>query len=200
MTSPVHSHRARRGRRLLGLALTLASLCCLGLAFGSGAAFAAPGDTVVAIQFDDGGSDQFHAGGTLAAHGMHGTFFINSAEVGSSGFYMTWDQIHTLASGGNEIGGHTLHHPDLTTISTAEATQEICDDRTALVNQGFSVTDFAYPYGHTNPQIESIVQGCGYSSGRGVTGIISPGAPDSCTSCPFAETLPPLDAYLTRTP
>ena len=81
---------------------------------------------------------------------MHGTFFINSAEVGTSGFYMNWSQVHDIADAGNEIGGHTLHHPDLTTISAAEATTEICDDRTALVNQGFTVTNFAYPYGHTN--------------------------------------------------
>ena len=115
-----HPPRAVRGRRLLALGLALA-LACVGLGLTAGSAAAAPGDTIVSIQFDDGISDQYQAGALLASHGMHGTFFINSGEVGSSGFYMTWSQIHDLASAGNEIGGHTLHHPDLATISTAQA-------------------------------------------------------------------------------
>jgi peptidoglycan/xylan/chitin deacetylase (PgdA/CDA1 family) len=194
MKHPSTQPRAWHGSRVLVLALALATLGSLGLLVAPGMARA---DTIVSIQFDDGISDQYQALPILSAHGMHGTFFINSAEVGTSGFYMNWSQIHDLADGGNEIGGHTLHHPDLTTLSTADATTEICDDRTALVNQGFTVTDFAYPYGHTNSQIESIVQSCGYNSARGVTGIASPGG---CTNCPFAETLPPPDPYLTRTP
>jgi peptidoglycan/xylan/chitin deacetylase (PgdA/CDA1 family) len=186
--------RAWQGRRLLALTLALATLASLGLLAAPGIARA---ETIVSIQFDDGISDQYQALPIFAAHGMHGTFFINSAEVGTSGFYMNWAQIHDIADAGNEIGGHTLHHPDLPTLSAAEATTEICDDRTALVNQGFTVTDFAYPYGHTNSQIEAIVQSCGYNSARGVTGIVSPGG---CTSCPFAETIPPADPFLTRTP
>jgi peptidoglycan/xylan/chitin deacetylase (PgdA/CDA1 family) len=185
---------ARHARRLLKLALALASLASLGLLAAPGLAQA---ETIVSIQFDDGMADQYQALPILASHGMHGTFFINSAQVGTSGFYMNWNQVHDVAAGGNEIGGHTLHHPDLLTLSAADATLEICDDRTALVNQGFTVTNFAYPYGHTNAQLEGIVRDCGYESGRGVTGIASPGG---CTMCPFAETIPPPDPYLTRTP
>jgi peptidoglycan/xylan/chitin deacetylase (PgdA/CDA1 family) len=191
MSHPTIRPRAWGAKRMLALVLTLAGL---GLLAAPGLAQA---ETIVSIQFDDGISDQYEAMGLLSAHGMHGTFFINSAEVGTSGFYMNWSQVHDVAAAGNEIGGHTLHHPDLTTITTAQATTEICDDRTALVNQGFTVTDFAYPYGHTNSAVAGIVQSCGYNSGRGVTGIISPGG---CTSCPYAETIPPPDRFLTRTP
>ncbi len=150
-------------------------------------------NTTVSIQFDDGLLDQYQAISLLAKYSFHGTFFINSAEVGTaSDYYMNWTQVHAVASAGNEIGGHTLHHPDLITISAAAAQTEICDDRTALVNQGFSVTNFAYPYGHTNATVANIVRNCGYGSGRGVTGLSDSG--------PYAETLPPADSYLTRTP
>ncbi len=185
--------------RLLALVLSLAALAGLGILATPGIAQAAP--TVVTISFDDGLGDQHQVLPWFQQYGMHATFYVNSAELGTSGYYMTMSQVHDLAAAGNEIGGHTLHHPDLTTQTTAQATTEICDDRTALVNQGFTVTDFAYPYGHTNAAIEQIAHNCGYDSARGVSGIVSP---DGCTfnarSCPYAETLPPADPYLTRTP
>ena len=96
---------ARKGGRLRALMLMLASIAGLGLLAGPGIAQA---ETIVSIQFDDGISDQYQALPILAAHGMHGTFFINSAEVGTSGFYMNWSQVHDLADAGNEIGGHAL--------------------------------------------------------------------------------------------
>jgi peptidoglycan/xylan/chitin deacetylase (PgdA/CDA1 family) len=201
MTSRLSPTSTAQRTRLCALLLTLASLAGCALLAAPGVAQAAA-PTVVSIQFDDGISNQYQAGAILAQYGMHGTFYINSAELGTSGFYMTMAQVHDLAAAGNEIGGHTLHHPDLTTLSTADATTEICDDRTALVNQGFAVSSFAYPYGHTNAAIEQIARGCGYSSARGVTGVQSPGG---CTvasddSCGYAESLPPVDPYLTRTP
>ena len=150
-------------------------------------------NTTVSIDFDDGLVDQYQAVSLLDKYSFHGTFYINSGEVGTaSDYYMNWTQVHAVAAAGNEIGGHTLHHPDLTNISSAAAQTEICDDRTALLNQGFTVTNFAYPFGHANATVKSIVGNCGYTSGRGVSGITASG--------PYAETLPPADFYLTRTP
>jgi hypothetical protein len=111
---------------------------------------------------------------------------------------MPWSQIHELANAGNEIGGHTLHHTNLTTVSTTQATHEVCDDRTNLHNNGFSpVTSFAYPEAASNASSEQIVQSCGYSSARTVGNINSI---DQCTDCPYAETIPPQDPYYVRTP
>ena len=75
---------------------------------------AAATKTVVSLTFDDGHASHFSTLPMLASHGMVGTFYINSAMVGSSTYYMTWAQIHALAAAGNEIGGHTLHHANLT--------------------------------------------------------------------------------------
>ena len=107
---------------------------------------------------------------------------------------MNWAQLDSLAADGNEIGGHTLTHVDLTTISLAAAQTEVCSDRQELVNRGFPAVDFAYPYGASNAAVEQIVQGCGYSSARANSGLWN-----NCDACPYSETIPPADTYATRT-
>jgi peptidoglycan/xylan/chitin deacetylase (PgdA/CDA1 family) len=152
-------------------------------------------NTVVSLTFDDGQASQYATRSMLQSRGMVGTYYINSAMVGTSSYYMPWSQIHDLANAGNEIGGHTLHHTNLTTVNTATATTEVCDDRTNLLNQGFSpVASFAYPEAEANATAEQIVQNCGYSSAR-VVGDVACGG-----GCPYAETIPPLDPYRLRTP
>jgi peptidoglycan/xylan/chitin deacetylase (PgdA/CDA1 family) len=152
-------------------------------------------NTVVSLTFDDGHASQYSTLSMLSSRGMVGTYYINSAMVGSSSYYMPWSQIHDLANAGNEITGHTLHHTNLTTVSATTARTEVCQDRTNLLNQGFSpVASFAYPEAESNATAEQIVQDCGYSSGRGV-GDISCGG-----GCPYAETIPPPNPYRLRTP
>jgi peptidoglycan/xylan/chitin deacetylase (PgdA/CDA1 family) len=155
-------------------------------------------NTAVSLTFDDGQASQYTTLPMLSSRGMRGTYYINSALVGSSSYYMPWTQIHELYNAGNEIGGHTLHHTDLTQVSSTEAQREVCDDRTALTGQGFTpVTSFAYPYAAVNGTAEQVVQNCGYSSGRGVGGIASGNV---CGGCPYAETIPPGDPYALQTP
>ncbi|MER6814218.1 polysaccharide deacetylase family protein [Spirillospora sp. NPDC000708] len=153
--------------------------------------------TVVSLTFDDGSQDQYdNARPALASHGMKGTYYINSARVGTSG-YMTQAEIASLESAGNEIGGHTITHADLPTLSTAEQQRQVCDDRVALLNMGFTVKNFAYPYGNASSTSEQVVHDCGYNSARTVGGVVSPG---DCSGCGYAETIPPADAYFTQTP
>ena len=94
---------------------------------------------------------------------MHATFFVNSAKVGTSGFYMTWAQVDALAADGNEIGGHTLTHVDLngTSLSEAEKRRQVCEDRQNLVARGYDPVTFAYPNGWGELLAESIVRDCG---------------------------------------
>jgi hypothetical protein len=150
--------------------------------------------TVVTIGFDDGTVDQFNNGfPILTAHGMHATFFVNTGPIiaGDPG-HMTWADLHTLSSAGNEIAGHTIDHADLKPLSVAAAEHEVCDDRNTLLAQGFTPESFAYPFGSFDSTSEAVVHYCGYNSGRGVAGISKTG--------PFGETIPPADAYATRTP
>jgi peptidoglycan/xylan/chitin deacetylase (PgdA/CDA1 family) len=177
---------------------TLVPVCGALLMLGTGAVVGAPAshaatNTIVSLTFDDGTSSHPAVGTMLENHGMRGTFYINSAEVGTSSYYMTWDQIHTLSNNGHEIGGHTLHHTNLTTVSQSTATTEVCQDRQNLLNQGFSpLNSFAYPEAEVNSTAESVVRNCGYATGRGVGNLYDP---KGCNGCPYAETIPPQDPY-----
>jgi peptidoglycan/xylan/chitin deacetylase (PgdA/CDA1 family) len=159
---------------------------------------AAPPPVIVSLTFDDGRADQMAAAPILASHGMHGTFFIISGRVGAAN-YLSQGQIASLQADGNEIGGHTVTHIDLTTVSHDEAARQACDSRATLMGMGFHIWDFAYPQGHANADVEGVVRDCGYNSGRGTAGIVSPGA---CSGCPFAEPVPPPagELYDLRTP
>jgi hypothetical protein len=110
---------------------------------------------------------------------------------------MTWPQIHTIADAGNEIGGHTLHHINLTSVNTATATAEVCNDRSNLIAQGFPApASFAYPEADYNNTAKQVVQSCGYSSARTVGDIRGP----DCDDCDYAETIPPDAAFALRGP
>jgi peptidoglycan/xylan/chitin deacetylase (PgdA/CDA1 family) len=154
-------------------------------------------NTVVSFTFDDGQATQYSTLPMFANRGMAGTYYINSALVGDGSFYMNWSQIHDLANAGAEIGGHTAHHTDLTSVSRSTAVTEVCQDRQNLIAQGFSVTSFAYPYAAVNSTAESVVAECGYASGRGVGGVRTG---NICTDCPWAETIPPADPTWLQTP
>ena len=154
-------------------------------------------DTVVSLTFDDGRQSSYAARALLAAHGMHGTFYVNSGLVGATldDWHMTWSQLHELAADGNEVTGHSLTHADLTKLNRTELRREICDDRTKLLQQGFSpVTSFAYPYGEYDAAVTAMVKRCGYTSARRVSGIRA----WDCRLCPFAATIPPRRPWAIR--
>src|SRR3954454_2785823 len=154
-------------------------------------AHAAGVTTVVTIGFDDSNADQFQVLKMLEALGMHATFFTNSGFVGTPD-HMTWGQLHQLYAAGNEIAGHTVDHANIKKLKTAAARHQVCDDRVALFQHGFQPTSFAYPFGSFDSDAKAVVQACGYNSGRGVSGVDERKV--------FAETIPPVDDYATRTP
>jgi peptidoglycan/xylan/chitin deacetylase (PgdA/CDA1 family) len=154
-------------------------------------AAAATSPTVVSIQFDDGNANQYTALAILNTYGMHATFYVNSGVIGDS-THMSWTQLTNLATAGNEIAGHTLYHTNIKKLKTADARQAVCGDRVNLFNHGFQPVSFAYPFGSFDAGSEAVVKACGYNSGRGVSGVNDTRV--------YAESIPPLDAYATRTP
>lgn len=186
-----HARSTRLSFAAAAAAFACAAVAVLAGAAPSSRAAASTPKLIVSLTFDDGYANQYTAAAPiLAAHGMQGTFFVPSGFVGSNG-YMTWSQVSALAAAGNEIGGHTVDHPDLTSISAAQARQEICADRNTLLQQGLPVTDFAYPYGTFDAAVESIAQECGYNSAR-TTSWYGATCGNPCT-----ESIPPRDPYAT---
>jgi peptidoglycan/xylan/chitin deacetylase (PgdA/CDA1 family) len=167
------------------------------LLLGPGSALAA--QVTVSLTFDDGWDSQQTAATMLAAHGLKGTFYVNSSNIGQPG-YLTWPQLTTFNVAGNEIAGHTLTHPDLTTLTSTQAQHEICDDRTAIQGHGFVVPDFAYPFGAYDGNtgggtldVSSIVRNCGYSSGRGAFGLRN--ITSTTDTRLYATSIPPPNLY-----
>jgi peptidoglycan/xylan/chitin deacetylase (PgdA/CDA1 family) len=158
---------------------------------------------VVSLTFDDGRISDATAAEMLAKHGLRGTFFINSGTIDTAG-YLTRSNLKAMASSGNEIGGHTVTHPDLSALNDDEIKRQVCEDRNTLLGWGFPVRSFAYPFGYATPRIEQIVTDCGYGSARGLGGLktVHPplGGRYSCQQCVSAETIPPGNAMLTRAP
>lgn len=150
-----------------------------------------PRPTAVSVTFDDGEAAQYGAGALLTSHGQTGTFYINSGAVDAhEQGAMTWDQITSLAAAGNDIGGHTSTHANLTTTSTTYDSKwhQVCDDRARLFAMGFNPVSFAYPEGAFNSASAGIVKGCGYSSAR-TAGSLSASGPR------YAELFTPTDPY-----
>ena len=190
----MHLGFAFRSRILISVTAAGALMTSLSSWVVSTTPAAASTPTVVTLGFDDGTVDQFNNGfPILSAHGMHATFFVNTGPIiAGDSAHMTFADLHTLFNAGNEITGHTIDHVNIQPLSIADAEHEVCDDRNTLLAQGFTPESFAYPFGSFNSTSEAVVHYCGYNSGRGVAGISKKG--------PFAETIPPVDAYATRTP
>jgi peptidoglycan/xylan/chitin deacetylase (PgdA/CDA1 family) len=147
--------------------------------------------TSVSLTFDDGDVTQLGIGDVLAAHHVRGTFYINSGSVDAhEQGSMTWHQIASLAAAGNDIGGHTRDHVNLTSTSTTYDAKwhEVCDDRARLQAQGYDAVSFAYPEGAFNSAAEGIVKGCGYQSARTAGAL-------SATGPRYAESFTPSDPF-----
>jgi peptidoglycan/xylan/chitin deacetylase (PgdA/CDA1 family) len=153
-------------------------------------------NTTVVLTFDDGTTGQDQAAAVLKQYGLHGTFYINSGRLGFPG-YLTTSQVQAIAADGNEIGGHTVDHADLTTLSADDAAREICNDRVALANLGYHPTSFAYPFGAYTSAIETQVKNCGYNSARKIADLKS--NPYGCFNCPTANPQPVPDLYAIKT-
>jgi len=128
---------------------------------------------MVTLSFDDAWASQYtNALPILQASGLPATFyFISEVIQNNSNFpdYMTPSMATTIANDGYEIGDHTITHPDLTTLSSSQITNEITASRTYLQNlTGKSITTIAYPYGAVNSTVKNLTMQAGYAAGRGV--------------------------------
>ncbi len=84
--------------------------------------------------------------------------------------YLDWDGVRLLsASGRFELGGHTVHHHVLTTLSSERGAREIREGREVLVGElgEQAGASFAYPYGRRwdfDPGNSEAVREAGYQA------------------------------------
>lgn len=117
----------------------------------------------VVLTFDDGYDDAYqYAYPALAARGMTGLFHVITGQVEQFG-YLTWTQVAEMRAAGMEIGSHTVHHPDLWWLSTADRWAEIEGAALAIAAVlGERPKFLSYPIGHYNTYIADIVRQTGH--------------------------------------
>lgn len=121
---------------------------------------------LVSINFDDGYQSMYDNGlPILDAAGLKSTQYIITQKVGIDS-YVTQDEVLQMYNNGHEIGVHTRTHPNLTTLTESQMTDEIVGAKQDLISWGITPTTLAYPYGGYNPTVESVVQSAGLRGAR----------------------------------
>ena len=117
----------------------------------------------ICVTFDDGkASDYDIAFPVLMRHGLTGTFFVVTQQVGQPG-YVTWAQLKEMALQGMSIQSHSRTHPFLSQCHPAQVYDEFAGSKTVLEDRlGRPVTCFALPGGDWKPAHRAIAESCGY--------------------------------------
>jgi peptidoglycan/xylan/chitin deacetylase (PgdA/CDA1 family) len=128
-------------------------------------------EPLLSLTFDDGSEDNIDT--LLPLLNQYGFKNTNCFETGTILAEPTQVQTNILPflQAGNEICSHTITHPMLTQISSAQLTQELNDSKSTL--EGWLagstqpvVTDFASPYGDYNQTVLDAIKAAGYAAHR----------------------------------
>lgn len=136
-------------------------------------------EPLVTVTFDDGWESTYtQALPLLNKYGIHSTQFIISGEDKDQD-YLSWAQIKQMEKDGQEIGCHTVSHPNLTTLSNSDVMKQLqgCQD-TMVKELGHKVVDFASPYGAANDQTITDIKKV-FKSQRNTNGDASNGVTDA---------------------
>ena len=72
-------------------------------------------------------------------------------------------QVREWLAAGHDIGSHTCTHPFLTSLTPADAAEEISASKKRLEDTfGRPINHFCYPYGDWNPAVRDMVEAAGY--------------------------------------
>ncbi len=115
------------------------------------------------ISIDDGRKEMLRVADLLDKYELKGIFYIAPFEQRNT---LSINDIQNIAQR-HEIGGHTLRHIKLTTISIEEAKKEIEQGKEQLESIiGRKITRFASPRGWHNDEIIEIIKKAGYTRHR----------------------------------
>src|SRR5579859_480467 len=116
----------------------------------------------VVLTFDDGFADFYtEALPILKRYAFPATLYVATAFINGTSRWLqregemarpmlTWEQLSEISASGIECGGHSHSHPQLDTLSQAEAYREIAQSKSLLEHHlGQNVSSFAYPFGYS---------------------------------------------------
>ena len=116
----------------------------------------------VVLTFDDGYREDYTTVRPLLAR-RHWPGVLNLAVRNLLAGKLTVPQVRTLIRNGWEIDAHTITHPDLTTLGTAELRHEVAGSR-AWIRWRFHVPVdfFCYPSGRYDDRVVAAVRAAGF--------------------------------------
>ena len=125
----------------------------------------------VSFTFDDDCANQY-----IIAQPLFQSNNLNMTLFTVTSWETTWPKVQLAAAAGDEIGSHTVTHPDLTTVSPAQLTNELANSQ-ATINSYVTnekCLTLAYPY-CTVPS--EAVTAAYYIAARICSGVINPSTP-----------------------
>jgi peptidoglycan/xylan/chitin deacetylase (PgdA/CDA1 family) len=154
---------------------------------------------LVTFVLDDGNDTDFLlAKKIFADQGAVACSAITTDRI-STPYHMTPAQIVALQDAGWEIMGHTVSHPNLTSLSEATLEEELSRSKLLLESMGLTIHNIVYPYNKNNEVVRSVVSRY-YRSGRGGTNAYNEGSfdPYFLKSFTLKHDLPLMKSYIDR--
>lgn len=124
---------------------------------------------IVTLGYDDGSASIYNnALPVLDSYGYKSTQFVPSGDIGD--YVWTKAQIKNVYLRGHEIGGHSVTHPMMTTLTPTKLKQEIVNNKNTLqaACKPCVVTSFATPYGDYNSTVIAAIFANGFTNHRSV--------------------------------
>ncbi|MEU5435174.1 polysaccharide deacetylase family protein [Streptomyces sp. NPDC020719] len=142
----------------------------------------------VALTFDDGFADlPGPTADALAARALPATAYLTTGAITPGGRsllppapMMTLAGARLLERYGMEIGGHTVSHPQLDTLTAGALRRELAESKAVLEDAlGHEVAHLAYPHGYNSPAVRRAARAAGYESAVAVRHALSSDADDA---------------------
>lgn len=117
------------------------------------------------LSYDDGRTADRRLVELFNAHGLRGTFFLNSGFLDGEG-YVRADEVAALYAG-HEVGVHGVTHPCLPHLPNERVIEEILEDRRALERLvGYVVRGLSFPGCDYNDRVIDLLPGLGIAYAR----------------------------------
>lgn len=122
---------------------------------------------IVTTSWDDGHKLDLKLAHLLQKYNVPGTFYVSPANKEFSKEDLLSEQEIQSLSESFEIGGHTLHHPNLAQVPLDFAIDDIKAGKDNLESiLGKKLQSFAYPYGAYTEQVQRAVRDLGFTVAR----------------------------------